>query len=70
MPQSLSRVLVHLVFSTKNREPTLAPAIRQELHLASTRNQPRHHQKMTFQDEYRRFMELQRVEFDERYVWD
>jgi REP element-mobilizing transposase RayT len=150
MPQSLSRVLVHLVFSTKNREPTLVPAIRQELHpyLAGTldhidcpslqvggvedhvhllfglsrtrtiasvvetvktssskwlktkdarlsafhwqsgygafsvsqseadkvvayiRNQPRHHQKMTFQDEYRRFMELHRVEFDERYVWD
>lgn len=150
MPQSLSRVLVHLVFSTKNREPTLAPAIQQELHpyLAGTldhidcpslqvggvedhvhllfglsrtrtiasvvetvktssskwlktkdprlsdfhwqsgygtfsvsqseadkvvtyiRNQARHHQKMTFQDEYRRFMELHRVEFDERYVWD
>ena len=25
MPQSLSRVLVHLVFSTKNREPFIAP---------------------------------------------
>jgi REP element-mobilizing transposase RayT len=32
MPQSLSRVLVHLVFSTKNREPVLAPPIRAELH--------------------------------------
>jgi putative transposase len=32
MPQSLSRVLVHLVFSTKNREPVLLPAIRSELH--------------------------------------
>ena len=28
MPQSLSRVLVHLVFSTKNREPLIAPAHR------------------------------------------
>lgn len=32
MPQSLSRVLVHLVFSTKNRERFLSPAIQSELH--------------------------------------
>ena len=38
MPQSLSRVLVHLIFSTKNRVPILTPAIRDELHpyLAAT----------------------------------
>ena len=32
MPQSLSRVLVHLVFSTKHREPLLTRSIRDELH--------------------------------------
>src|ERR1700744_1404537 len=32
MPQSLSRILVHLVFSTKNRERTLTAAIQSELH--------------------------------------
>jgi putative transposase len=32
MPQSLASILVHLVFSTKNREPWLADAIRDELH--------------------------------------
>ena len=32
MPQSLSRVLIHLVFSTKNREHVLTPAIQTELH--------------------------------------
>ena len=32
MPQSLSRLLVHLVFSTKDRAPVLKPAIQQELH--------------------------------------
>ncbi len=31
MPQSLSRVLVHLVFSTKNREPLLTLDVRAEL---------------------------------------
>ena len=150
MPQSLSRILIHLVFSTKNRERILTPAIQTELHpyLAGTldniecpslqvggvedhvhlffglsrtrtiadvvetvktssskwiktkgaafadfhwqsgygafsvsqsdadavvsyiRNQAQHHQKMTFQDEYRRLLERYQVAFDEKYVWD
>ena len=32
MPQSLSQILVHLVFSTKNRQPLLSDEIRNELH--------------------------------------
>ena len=32
MPQSLAQILVHLVFSTKNREACLADDIRDELH--------------------------------------
>lgn len=32
MPQSLSSILIHLVFSTKNREPFMTPAIETELH--------------------------------------
>ena len=32
MPQSLSRILIHLVFSTKDRRRVLTPAIRVELH--------------------------------------
>lgn len=32
MPQSLASVLVHLVFSTKNREPLITEAIEPELH--------------------------------------
>jgi REP element-mobilizing transposase RayT len=32
MPQSLSRILIHLVFSTKNCEPILTPAVQSELH--------------------------------------
>lgn len=32
MPQSLSQILVHLVFSTKNREPILEDSIHIELH--------------------------------------
>ena len=32
MPQSLSSILIHLIFSTKNREPFITPDIEQELH--------------------------------------
>lgn len=32
MPQSLSSVLIHLVFSTKNRESFISPAVEAELH--------------------------------------
>ncbi len=41
MPQSLAQVIVHLVFSTKNREPLLNVTIRPSLHAylaAVTRN--------------------------------
>ncbi len=32
MPQSLSSILIHLIFSTKNREPFILPEIESELH--------------------------------------
>ena len=31
MPQSLANVLVHLIFSTKNRRPLIRPEIEDEL---------------------------------------
>jgi putative transposase len=33
-------------------------------------NQKEHHKAFNFQDEYRRFLNLNKVPFDERYVWD
>lgn len=150
MSQSLSSILVHLVFSTKNREPFITPIIEAELHpymakifrelkspslaidgtsdhvhmlfslarvitvadlleelKTSTskwiktrgkefrnfhwqrgygafsigqssvevlkryiRNQKAHHRRVTFQDEYRKFLNAYGIECDERYVWD
>lgn len=32
MPQSLSAILIHLIFSTKNHEPFITPAIESELY--------------------------------------
>ncbi len=150
MPQSLSSILIHLIFSTKNREPFITPVIETELHpymatifreLKSPsltidgtndhvhilfslgrviriadlveevktetskwiktkgpefsnfhwqrgygafsigqsnvaalkryiRSQKEHHQRVTFQDEYRKFLKSYGIECDERYVWD
>ena len=150
MPQSLSSILIHLIFSTKNREPVLTPEIDVELYpyMASIfkamespaliingtsdhlhtlfslsrvvtiadlveevktesskwiktkgrtfrtfhwqsgygafsigqsqvrsvkryiGRQKEHHRRMTFQDEYRKFLKAYEVEYDERYVWD
>ena len=150
MPQSLSSILVHLIFSTKNRESFITPEIELELHPylatifkglkspaltingtsdhlhilfslsrvikiadlieevktesskwiktkgAEFRNfhwqrgygafsigqsqvptvkryiarQKIHHQRVTFQDEYRKFLKSYGIDYDERYVWD
>ncbi len=34
------------------------------------RRQKEHHQKMTFQDEFRKLCERNQIEIDERYVWE
>ncbi len=150
MPQSLSSILIHLIFSTKNRERFITEAIEKELHpymakifrelksptltiggtddhlhilfsLARTievaeliekvktktskwlktkgqefenfrwqrgygafsigqsqvetlkryiARQRIHHQRVTFQDEYRKFLKRYGIDYDERYVWD
>jgi REP element-mobilizing transposase RayT len=33
-------------------------------------NQPRHHQKLTFQEEYREFLKRFEIDYDPRYVFD
>ncbi len=33
-------------------------------------NQADHHRKVTFQDEFRQFLQRYEISFDERYVWD
>lgn len=33
-------------------------------------NQAEHHRKVTFQDEYRKFLRRYQIAYDERYVWD
>lgn len=150
MPQSLNLIILHIIFSTKNREPFIDETLKSELypylaklcqdneshayrvggfddhvHLAvnfprtlsvskfleeikkrssywaKTKgaryqsfswqkgygcfsvgyrdlkllvdyidNQGEHHKKVTFQEEYRKFLTKYKIDFDERYVWD
>lgn len=150
MPQSLSSILIHLIFSTKHRESFISPEIEVELHpymakifralkspalaidgtrdhihslfalsrvitiadvveevktesskwiktkglefrnfhwqsgygafsigqsqVASVKryiqSQKEHHRRVTFQDEFRKFLKRYEIEYDERYVWD
>jgi hypothetical protein len=65
MPQSLARLHVHLIFSTKHRERSLSDAVRDYI-----ANQAEHHRVKSFQEEYRAFLAKHGVAFDERYVWD
>jgi REP element-mobilizing transposase RayT len=55
MAQSLARILVHLIFSTKDRAAVLAPGVRPELR-AYIRSQEEHHRRVAFQDEFRDFL--------------
>src|SRR5262249_20439024 len=34
------------------------------------KKQNQHHQRVSFQDEYRAFLKKYQIEFDQRYVWD
>jgi hypothetical protein len=82
MPQSLSSTLIHLVFSTKNREAFITPTIETELHPYMAKifrelkspslaiDGTNDHRRITFQDEYRKFLKSYGIEYDERYVWD
>ena len=150
MAQSLSSILIHLVFSTKNREPFITTAIETELHpymatifrelkspalaiggttdhvhilfslarvvtiadiveevktstskwikrkgrefrnfhwqrgygafsigqsnVASLKRyikrQKEHHKRITFQDEYRKFLKAYGIKYDEKYIWE
>ena len=150
MPQSLSSILLHIIFSTKDREPFIREDVEPDLHSimatlfkdcdspaliiggttdhihalinmsrtvtiadmlkhvkanssrsmksqgrdfrrfrwqrgygafsvsesgvdslkAYIRNQKAHHERRTFQEEYRIILKKYKVEYDERYVWD
>lgn len=56
MSQSLAKVYIHLVFSTKNGVTTIKEQYRKEL--------------QAFKDELRLSFSEYGIDYDERYVWD
>jgi hypothetical protein len=77
MSQSLSSVVLHIVFSTKERFPFLSDEdVRRQVHaflggIAKNLNcPPILIGGVSYQDEFRAFLEKHGVAFDERYVWD
>ena len=83
MSQSLAKIYIHLVFSTKGRADTIPKANLEEGYgafsvsnshvdavVAYIKGQEEHHKKVSFQDELRRICELYNVNLDERYAWD
>jgi hypothetical protein len=68
--QSLSHLIIHTVFSTKDRQRLLqSEEIRTEIY-AYIGSQAEHLRKITFQDELRQLLKRHRVVFVERYLWD
>jgi hypothetical protein len=55
--QSLTHLLVHAIFSTKDRTAYIV-------------NQAEHHKKFSYQEEIREIFTRHTSAFDERYVWD
>lgn len=76
MSQSLVKNLIHLVYSTKHRDPRISPEVGSDLYAYQAgifrewETPAEHHRKMTFQDELRRLFQRHGIEFDERYIWD
>jgi len=63
MPQSLSHLIVHAVFSTKDRRPFLhSEDVRIDTYA--------HHREFSYQEELRELLKRHRVAFDERYLWE
>ncbi|TVQ04171.1 MAG: hypothetical protein EA359_07275 [Balneolaceae bacterium] len=81
MPQSLSKVYTHIIFSTKDRNYTgfywqdgygifsVKPTGVEQV-VMYIRNQKIRHKKMSFKQEFRKFLRAYKVEYDERYVWN
>ncbi len=63
MPQSLSKVILRIIFSTKN--PSQLDVV-----LKYVEMQEEHQRARTFQEEYREVLRKHGINFDERYVWD
>ncbi|MDX6497884.1 MAG: hypothetical protein QOG23_1144 [Blastocatellia bacterium] len=70
MAQTLVSLLVHLVFSTKNRANLITPDIEPDLYkYISGTLRKMESPWLKIEDELRGLLKKYRVDFDERYIW-
>jgi len=76
MSQPLSLILLHRLLH-QNRQPFLMGKFAWQagyrafsIGFSQITGQEVHHRKVSFQDEFRKFLKRYEVEYDERYVWD
>ena len=71
----------HCVFSTKERQPTIPPPLRERLWpflggiarengMKAIWSQKEHHRKMTFQEEFLALLKKHHIAYDDRYLWE
>ena len=86
MGQSLSNILTHIIFSTKDRQPFIHDRIELRLYgyikaicqdhechllqIGGISNQKEHHKVISFQEEYLRFLKTYGMKYDEKYLWE
>ena len=77
MAHTFTNLLTHIIFSTKDRMPTLEPDLKQRLFPSSQKqtvvdyiaNQEEHHRKVSFKEEFIAFLKKHEIEYDEKYLW-
>ena len=61
----------HRLFNWQVKYAAFAVSVSQlDRTIAYIKNQPEHHRKITFHDEFLALLKKHRIEFDERYLWE
>lgn len=73
MANTYTQMTVHMVFSTKRRLPFIQKEDFKRVHeyiSGILANQEEHHKQSTFESEYRQFLILHEIEFNDKYLFD
>ncbi len=65
---SYTNLLYHVVYATKERAPLITNALKSILH-EYLRSQEKHHQKMSFEEEFMALLKAHHIDFDEAHLW-
>ena len=61
----------HRLFNWQTKYGAFAVSVSQlDKTIAYITNQPKHHRKLTFKEEFLALLQKHRIEFDERYLWE